>query len=461
MAVGVPVTRRIRDRDAAGREDRQEPDKENRRCKAPACPKQNAWCHGFDAALVLHVQCNGLIRRQLLQRCDLDTIARMTSAPSNQHRQSRTCNRPRSTCWRRLMPRNARRSLFRLDDDATRTDWGYFPRNFHGLALGAMDAKQQKVAHRLVSYALSLHAYAKVTTIIALDNVLDVHRGAHDAGNPRSRAVLRQHLRRSRVTAVGVPVRGPPRQPQLHARLRTALSRRRRCSWDRTRRRSNMAARRSCACAARRRTPDANCCCRSTPEQRAQAVICEEAPPDFVLMNAARVPERMVTGEAFALAQVRERFDAMSAEHKRALTFEKARPAGLPASAMTPAQRERLDALIAVYIERLPEDLARIERAKIEAAGIDKVHFAWAGSERRRRGALLPAAGAVAPGGVRQHAGRREPHPCRVATILTATSERICFVATSRRTSSPLTSSIDTIAFGAAHRTPQPREPGS
>jgi hypothetical protein len=38
-----------------------------------------------------------------------------------------------------------------------------------------------------------------------------------------------------------------------------------------------------------------------------------------------------------------------------------------------------------VYIEQLPEDLARIARAKI-AARIEDVHFAWAGSDRRREG---------------------------------------------------------------------------
>jgi hypothetical protein len=120
--------------------------------------------------------------------------------------------------------------------------------------------------------------------------------------------------------------------------------------------------------------------------QRAKAMVCEVAPPDFVLMNAPRVPERMVTGDAFALAQIRQQFDAMEPAHKQALTFELAHPAGLPAVGMTTAQRERLDLLLAVYIDRLPDDLARIERAKVEANGLERVYFAWAGSDLRREG---------------------------------------------------------------------------
>lgn len=68
-------------------------------------------------------------------------------------------------------------ATFPLDDDAERTRWAYFPSDFHGIALGAMDARQQKLAHALVASALSLHAYAKLTTIAALDNVLDVIEG--------------------------------------------------------------------------------------------------------------------------------------------------------------------------------------------------------------------------------------------------------------------------------------------
>jgi hypothetical protein len=37
-----------------------------------------------------------------------------------------------------------------------------------------------------------------------------------------------------------------------------------------------------------------------------------------------------------------------------------------------------------VYVDRLPEPLARIEGDRIERSGIDGVHFAWAGATERR-----------------------------------------------------------------------------
>jgi hypothetical protein len=275
--------------------------------------------------------------------------------------------------------------MFRLDDGAVRTDWGYFPRNFHGLAFGAMDAKQQKLAHRLVSYALSLHAYAKVTTIIALDNVLDVIEG-------RAISAIRDPGRYF-LSIYGDPA-SPPWAFQFeghHVSLNFTLGANGVVSPTPLFLGSNPAE------IEHGGAPIVRVCGEEEDAgrelllsldigQRAKAVICEEAPPDFVLMNAPRVPERMVTGEAFALAQIRQRFDEMSATQKQTLTFERARAAGLPAGAMTAAQRERLDALLAVYIDRLPDDLARIQRAKIGAAGVEKVHFAWAGSERRREG---------------------------------------------------------------------------
>ena len=345
---------------------------------------REACCHGFDAALAVRVQCIGLIRRQLLQRCDLDTIANVT--PTNASG-STVVNLQQSALdlIAALDPAQREALTFRLDDEATRTDWGYFPRNFHGLALGAMDAKQQKLAHRLVSHALSLHAYAKVTTIIALDNVLDVIEG-------RIAPAIRDPGRYF-LSIYGDPA-SPPWAFQFeghHVSLNFTLGEGGVVSPTPLFLGSNPAEIEHGGAPVIRVCGEEEDAGRELllslkAEQRAQAVICEEAPPDFVLMNAARVPERMVTGDAHALAQIRDRFDEMSSDHKEALTLEKARPAGLPASAMTPAQRERLDALIAVNVERLPQDLARIEHAKIEAGGIDMVHFAWAGSERRREG---------------------------------------------------------------------------
>jgi hypothetical protein len=58
-------------------------------------------------------------------------------------------------------------------------------------------------------------------------------------------------------------------------------------------------------------------------------------------------------------------------------------PVGLPASAMTETQRGLLWQLIAEYVQNMYHDVAHRQLDKIKTAGIDKLHFAWAGSQER------------------------------------------------------------------------------
>lgn len=57
---------------------------------------------------------------------------------------------------------------------------------------------------------------------------------------------------------------------------------------------------------------------------------------------------------------------------------------GLSAAQMDQAQKEDLVRLIRAWVYNLDYALARQEMDKIEAAGIDKIHFAWAGSKEKR-----------------------------------------------------------------------------
>jgi hypothetical protein len=54
-------------------------------------------------------------------------------------------------------------------------------------------------------------------------------------------------------------------------------------------------------------------------------------------------------------------------------------PAGLAASAMTPEQRAALQRLIEAYTSVVADDLAAERLAKLKAAGMDQIAFAWAG----------------------------------------------------------------------------------
>lgn len=55
------------------------------------------------------------------------------------------------------------------------------------------------------------------------------------------------------------------------------------------------------------------------------------------------------------------------------------KPPGVSFADMTPAQKERVRALVAFYANRMRPELAEVELRRIEKAGEDKIHFAWAG----------------------------------------------------------------------------------
>lgn len=54
---------------------------------------------------------------------------------------------------------------------------------------------------------------------------------------------------------------------------------------------------------------------------------------------------------------------------------------GLAASGMTPHQRHLFMQLLDEYLHNLEPDLASVQAARIEAAGLGKLHFSWSGTE--------------------------------------------------------------------------------
>lgn len=60
-------------------------------------------------------------------------------------------------------------------------------------------------------------------------------------------------------------------------------------------------------------------------------------------------------------------------------------PTGLPAASMSDPSRAALVALLETYIGRLTPTLAEAARAKMRNAGIEQLHFAWAGAEQPRQ----------------------------------------------------------------------------
>ncbi len=88
-----------------------------------------------------------------------------------------------------------------------------------------------------------------------------------------------------------------------------------------------------------------------TPYQKTHAVINPEAPPDILTRNAPKVE-----------------FDTVE---------------GIALETMQTYQRELLIQLIHEYIDRLPDEVAQIERRKLHESSLNDIHFAWAGGEER------------------------------------------------------------------------------
>ncbi len=84
-------------------------------------------------------------------------------------------------------------------------------------------------------------------------------------------------------------------------------------------------------------------------------------------------------GERLRGAQ--ERLDVITGvrpEDLAAMSFTH-RPKGLAAGAMDASQRQMLDALLRLYVDRLPDDVADEEATKFAGTALDGVHLLWAG----------------------------------------------------------------------------------
>ena len=272
-------------------------------------------------------------------------------------------------------------------DTEERTSWAYFPRMTKGLPLLEMDTRQQKLAHALIAGALSFQAYAKVVTVMASESLVNLMEGSGlDAFRDPRRYFLAvfgtpgderwgwrfegHHVVLNFTLAGGEIVSPTPlfigAQPAEVSHVHSMVLRP--CAEEEDAARELLG------------SLDA--------DRRREAIICETAPPDFVIMNSPVVPDSALPGEIEApplLANIVAEAKAIPPPQRETLRFERARPRGLPALVMDKAQTKLLSELVDVYVDRLPEPLAAIERERIDRAGIDAIHFAWAGETERRR----------------------------------------------------------------------------
>lgn len=276
-------------------------------------------------------------------------------------------------------------------DDPSRVDWAFFPREmangtYLGVPLYAMTPVQRKLALKLARSGLRDETYHRVAAIMSLDLVLDEREN-----------YVRTHWRdplRYWVTVYGEP--GPTgtwgwryeghhvsvnftiRDGQVLSGTPLFLGASpagigpvdhpiiRPCGLEEDAGRALFAS--------------------LDTDQQAVALLDATAPIDTIVPNVSFVPDVSEPGTPpAALTMFQDVHEAMTPDQKRNLRLVAAAPTGLGVDGMDRAQVKYLHDLIAVYLDRLPEDLADRERTRLGANDWAGLHFAWAGSAERRQ----------------------------------------------------------------------------
>ena len=250
-----------------------------------------------------------------------------------------------------LSPKLRSQMTLPLEGD-DRFRWHYFPQEMFarkGVKIKDMDAAQRNAAHVLLRGALSAQGYSKATQIMQLEKILGALEGGRIDRDPELYSIM----------LFGTPSRDQPWgwrieghhlsltfiavKPDLIASTPAFMG-------------SNPAEVPAGPLAGLRILKAEQDMARSLlasldESQRSRAVIMTDAPRDIVTGNSRTV----------ALQD----------------------PAGLAASAMTDIQRDMLRRLIGEYVQNMQPAIAQRQWERIERAGIDAIHFAWAGSGER------------------------------------------------------------------------------
>ncbi len=227
-------------------------------------------------------------------------------------------------------------------DAAARRWLEYRPRHRPGACLAQMSQVARKAAHRLLATGLSEHAYAQAMGIVALEEVLD----------------RKEQWRRGRhsgdywVSIFGDPAGDLPwswRFEGHHLSVTMTL-------------------------AAGQVSPapvflGANPACVSYAGRPVSRPLAPEEDLAWALLDALG-PD----GRARAVVAGQAPGDIRTGTNPRAR--ESIEPLGVPSASLGPAPRAVLGELVALYLARLPAELAAREAARLDRTGL---HFAWEG----------------------------------------------------------------------------------
>jgi len=254
-----------------------------------------------------------------------------------------------------LTPELRNKASFSFDSLARRR-WHYFPREMFdrkGASLKEMNSRQRRAAFKLLAVGLSHAGYEKVTAIMDLEKTL----GEIERFLSESRLVRDPQL--YFFSVFGDPTTKKTwswRAEGHHVSLNFTIAGSEWIAPNPLFLGANPAEVQSGLQKGLRILAKEEDLARSllgtlTIDQKQKTIISPTAPPDI-------------------LTQALPRVELAGAE-------------GLAAGSMTPPQREILARLMHEYIDRLPHELSAIELQKLNQAGLDAIHFAWAGPQDR------------------------------------------------------------------------------
>lgn len=241
-------------------------------------------------------------------------------------------------------------------DDPQRLKWHFIPMPHRkGLQIKHMNADQRKLAHDLLKAGLSQIGYNKATTIMSLEAIL------HELEKSRKDGPIRDTER------YYFTIFGQPRMPGQwgwsveghHLSLNFVV------------RDGRVAGHTPAFLGANPATVRTEIA--GAPKIGTRVLKAEEELA-FELINSLPAEQQKAALIApKAPSEIRAAGDPQPPQSS---------PEGLAASQFTDAQKQTLWSLIEAYAANMPPDLGAARLAEIKEAGLEKVHFAWAGARQ-------------------------------------------------------------------------------
>lgn len=248
--------------------------------------------------------------------------------------------------WLAALEDGQRGNALHAFDDSLRGDWHYTPRRRPGLPLGAMTGDQRRRADALLDFALSEAGRRKADQVRALELVLRQLGGSSSHRDPENYA----------LALFGNPGTDGPwawRFEGHHLSLTFTVA------AD-----GGIAVTPSFWGANPARVP--------VPPHEGLRVLADEQDLAFSLiqdLDESRREAVMLRDRSLGnIVSGPGRADALKA------------PAGLPLSALSDGQRDLAMRIVETYAHNLRPDLAAETLRRVREAGVEGIHFAWAGS---------------------------------------------------------------------------------